>query len=162
MNRRLWLCGLLVLAGALWLRWPGLDRRPMHNDEAINATKLQALWERGIYRYDPEEYHGPSLYYAALPFVWLSGTRDFDLVREGTLRLAPVFFGQTVAGAKMPSLTYMLGFKDRQESDDNWKKLSADPDWQKLQAMPEYADKEILRKDGITNLYLKPASYSQI
>jgi hypothetical protein len=28
--------------------------------------------------------------------------------------------------------------------------------------MPEYLDKEILRQKGITNLYLKPASYSQI
>ena len=76
--------------------------------------------------------------------------------------LHPVFFGQTVAGAKMPSLTCLLGFQDRQESDDNWKKLSADADWQKLSATPEYADKELLRTNGITNLYLKPASYSQI
>ena len=76
--------------------------------------------------------------------------------------LHPVFFGQTVAGAKMPSLTYMLGFKDRQESDDNWKKLSADADWQKLSATPDYADKALLRTNGVTNLYLKPASYSQI
>jgi hypothetical protein len=76
--------------------------------------------------------------------------------------LHPVFFGQTVAGAKTPSLTYMLGFKDRQESDDNWKKLSADADWQKLSATPDYADKVLIRTNGITNLYLKPASYSQI
>lgn len=97
---------------------------------------------------------------AGLKEIELFNTYEITIFRK--IGLAPVFFGQTVAGAKMPSLTYMLGFKDRQESDDNWKKLSADPDWQKLQAMPEYADKEILRKDGITNLYLKPASYSQI
>ena len=76
--------------------------------------------------------------------------------------LHPVFFGQTLAGAKMPNLTYMLGFKDMAESKESWKKFGADPDWQKLRAMPEYADKEILRNKGITNLYLKPASYSQI
>jgi hypothetical protein len=76
--------------------------------------------------------------------------------------LHPVFFGQTVAGAKMPSLTYLLGFNDRQESDDNWKKLSADADWQKLSATPDYADKALIRTNGVTNLYLKPASYSQI
>lgn len=76
--------------------------------------------------------------------------------------LHPVFFGQTLAGTKMPNLTYMLGFKDAQEQQENWKKFGADPDWQKLRAMPEYMDKAILRKNGITNLILKPAAYSQI
>jgi len=76
--------------------------------------------------------------------------------------LHPVFFGQTLAGAKMPNLTYMLGFKDMEESKENWKKFGADPDWKKLRAVPEYMDKVIIRKNGITNLYVKPASYSQI
>jgi hypothetical protein len=76
--------------------------------------------------------------------------------------LHPVFFGQTLAGARMPNLTYMLGFKDMAESKENWKKFGADPDWKKLSAMPEYMDKVIIRNKGITNLYLKPASYSQI
>jgi hypothetical protein len=76
--------------------------------------------------------------------------------------LHPVFFGRTLAGAKMPNLTYMLGFKDMDESKANWDAFRADPEWQKLKAMPEYADGAILRKGGITNLYLKPASYSQI
>lgn len=76
--------------------------------------------------------------------------------------LHPVFFGQTLAGTKMPNLTYMLAFKDAQEQQENWKKFGADPDWQKLRAMPEYADKTILRPKGITNLILKPAGYSQI
>ena len=93
MNRWLWLCGLLVLAGALWLRLPGLDRRPMHNDEATNASLIQGLWERGTYQYDPHEYHGPSLYYATLPFLWLSRPGNADEIREATLRLMPVFFG---------------------------------------------------------------------
>ena len=76
--------------------------------------------------------------------------------------LHPVFFGQTLAGTKMPNLTYMLGFQDMDESKANWKKFGADPDWQRLRAMPEYMDKVIIRKSGITNLYVKPASYSQI
>ncbi|MCL5279380.1 MAG: NIPSNAP family protein [Planctomycetes bacterium] len=76
--------------------------------------------------------------------------------------LHPVFFGQTLAGTKMPNLTYMLGFQDMEESKANWKKFGGDPDWKKLSKMPEYMDKAILRNKGITNLYLKPASYSQI
>lgn len=76
--------------------------------------------------------------------------------------LHPVFFGRTLAGAKMPNLTYMLGFKDMEESKANWKTFIGDPEWKKLSGMPEYADKAILRSGGITNLYLRPASYSQI
>jgi len=76
--------------------------------------------------------------------------------------LHPVFFGRTLAGAKMPNLTYMLGFKDMAESQAKWVACRVDPEWQKLKAMPEFADGAILRKGGITNLYLKPASYSQI
>ena len=97
---------------------------------------------------------------AGLKKIEMFNTYEIAIFRK--VGLHPVFFGQTVAGTKMPNLTYMLGFKDRQESDDNWKKFGADPDWQKLAAMPEYMDKEIIRKNGITNLYLKPASYSQI
>ena len=97
---------------------------------------------------------------AGLKKVEMFNTAEIAIFRK--VGLHPVFFGQTLAGTKMPNLTYMLGFKDMEESKANWKKFGADPDWQKLWAVPEYMDKEIIRKNGITNLYLKPASYSQI
>jgi hypothetical protein len=87
-----------------------------------------------------------------------------ELAIFGKTGLHAVFFGQTLAGTKMPNLTYMLAFKDMQEQKENWKKFTADPDWKTLSAKPEY--KDILRKDGdkeaITNLFLTPSSYSQI
>src|SRR5438477_6367188 len=58
---RSFVCFLLIIAAGLGLRCPQLDRRPMHNDEAVNALKLQTLWEKGSYIYDPNEYHGPAL-----------------------------------------------------------------------------------------------------
>ncbi len=95
---------LLAAAAALALRGPQLDRRPMHNDEAVNAVKLQSLWEKGAYVYDPSEFHGPTLYYATLPFLWLSSDRDFDQIRETTLRLAPV-----CCGVALILLLWLLG-----------------------------------------------------
>jgi len=92
--------------------------------------------------------------------IEMFNTAEIAIFRK--VGLHPVFFGQTLAGTKMPNLTYMLVFKDAQEQQENWKKFGADPDWQKLRAMPEYADKTILRPKGITNLILKPAGYSQI
>ncbi|MSU63850.1 MAG: TIGR03663 family protein [Pedosphaera sp.] len=84
---------LLAIAGALALRVPNLATRPLHNDEAVNAVKVSELWQHGHYAYDPDEYHGPVLHYATLPFIWLSGARSSDDLDDGRLRLAPVAFG---------------------------------------------------------------------
>jgi len=97
---------------------------------------------------------------AGLKKIEMFNTAEIAIFRK--VGLHPVFFGQTLAGTKMPNLTYMLAFKDMEESKANWNQFRADPDWQKLRAMPEYLDKEIIRKNGITNLYLRPAGYSQV
>ena len=60
---------LLIAAAGLMFRGGDLAQRPLHNDEAINAFKLQQLWRHGTYRYDPHEYHGPTLYYFSLPVL---------------------------------------------------------------------------------------------
>src|SRR3989454_6543654 len=93
MNRWSALAVLLAIAGALALRIPHLDTRPLHNDEAVNAVKVSELWEQGRYAYDPDEYHGPTLHYATLPFLWLSGARNADELGDAPLRLAPVVCG---------------------------------------------------------------------
>jgi hypothetical protein len=74
--------------------------------------------------------------------------------------LHPVFFGEALAGSRMPNLTYMLAFESADELKANWTKFGSDPDWKRLKGMAEYSDKAIL--SGITNLILKPAEYSQI
>ncbi len=84
---------LLVIAGALALRVPHLDQRPLHNDEAVNAVKVTELWQEARYVYDPDEYHGPTLHYATLPFLWLSGAANPGELPDATLRFAPVLFG---------------------------------------------------------------------
>ena len=83
---------LAGLALALWSL--ALDQRPMHNDEAVNGIKFGQLWEHGGYKYDPNEHHGPSLYYATLALSRLTGApKDFDQFTEGQLRLTTVLFG---------------------------------------------------------------------
>jgi uncharacterized protein (TIGR03663 family) len=93
-NRWVYLLVLLgIAAGALALRLPRLAARPMHNDEAVNAVKFNDLWTSGKFAYDPNEYHGPTLYYLTLPVVWLSGAKDFAQTTEVTYRVLPVIFG---------------------------------------------------------------------
>ena len=74
--------------------------------------------------------------------------------------LTPVFFGETLAGANLPNLTYMLVYEDMAAHDKQWSAFSADPEWKKLSTTPGYTDPEIV--SNISNTYLRPAAYSQI
>ncbi len=74
--------------------------------------------------------------------------------------LAPVFFGETLIGTKLPNLTYMLTYPDMATHDANWGKFGSDPDWKKLSTTPGYTDPEIVT--NITNYFLRPTAYSQI
>ena len=78
MNRWAFLWLLLIVGLGLAVRCPHLDERPMHNDEAVNAMKFGRLWEQGKYRYDPNEHHGPTLYYSTLAVARLTSSPDFD------------------------------------------------------------------------------------
>lgn len=73
--------------------------RPMHTDEAVHATKLGYLIEQGEYKYDLTEYHGPTLYYLSLPFIWFSGAQSHAELKETTLRALPIFFGVLLIGS---------------------------------------------------------------
>jgi uncharacterized protein (TIGR03663 family) len=87
---RLFLCAVL---GALLFRVVRLDVRPMHHDEANQAVKFGDLLERGEYRFDPNDHHGPSLYYLSLPVALAAGERSLADLDETTLRLVPALFG---------------------------------------------------------------------
>src|SRR5690348_6593443 len=93
MTRSLTLVVLLAAGAALLLRWPGLNRRPMHNDEAVNAVKFGELWEHKGYKYDPNEHHGPSLFYATLAWERLTAAPDLNQYTDGRLRFVTVLFG---------------------------------------------------------------------
>jgi hypothetical protein len=74
--------------------------------------------------------------------------------------LAPVFFGETLVGTKLPNLTYMLVYDDIPAHDAAWKTFIADPEWKKLSTTPGYTDAEIV--SNISNVFLRPTPYSQI
>ena len=96
MNRWSALALLLAIAGALALRTHDLGNRPLHNDEAVNATKLATLWDKGEYKYDPHEYHGPTLHYFSLPVLKLSSAINSDGRARHSVRAG---LGQTEEGA---------------------------------------------------------------
>ena len=65
----------------------------MHADEANQAVKFGELLERGDYRFDPNDHHGPTLYYASLPAAWAARESTLAGLDERVLRLVPAFFG---------------------------------------------------------------------
>ncbi len=65
----------------------------MHTDEAVHAIKFKMLLEENLYRYDPHEYHGPTLnYFTLIPALAVS-PKKLTEIDESTLRIVPVFFG---------------------------------------------------------------------
>ena len=84
---------LVVALGAFAVRAPRLSMRPMHTDEAVHADKFGTLLETGTYKYDPGEYHGPTLNYFTLIPAWLTSAHTYTEVTEVTLRIVPVAFG---------------------------------------------------------------------
>ena len=95
-----------------------------------------------------------------------AGQKKIEMFNQGEIAifrkvgLTPVFFGEAIAGSRMPNLTYLLAFDDEKARTDAWNKFGGDPDWKKLRAIPEYEDKKIVSR--ITNKLLTPAEYSQL
>ena len=72
--------------------------------------------------------------------------------------LTPVFFGETLIGANMPNLTYMLTFSDMSARDAAWAAFGRDSEWKTLSADPQYRD----NVSAISDIILQPTPYSQI
>ena len=54
------------------------------------------------------------------------------------LNFNATFYGEVIAGGKMPNLMYMTCHENKTVRDANWKNFVDDPYWKKLSAMPEY------------------------
>ncbi|MHC4250577.1 MAG: NIPSNAP family protein [Planctomycetota bacterium] len=72
--------------------------------------------------------------------------------------MQPVFFGETLVGTKIPNLTYMLVFEDDEAQKASWNKFKKHPEWHRIRKLPVYKD----TVSNITNILLKPTSYSQL
>ncbi|UWZ83676.1 NIPSNAP family protein [Occallatibacter riparius] len=83
---------------------------------------------------------------------------EFDLFKAAGFN--NVFFGDTLVGARMPSLTYMLSFEDLAQLNAHWAAFSNNPEWKKLSSDQKYAFEPIV--SNISNLILSPLSSSQI
>jgi hypothetical protein len=67
-----------------------------------------------------------------------------------------VFYGEVIAGSKMPNLMYMTTFTDQASRDAHWKAFVDSPEWKELIAMDKY--KNNVSKADLYFLY--PTEYS--
>lgn len=71
-------CAIVTAIATIW-RFYDLTLKPLHHDEGVNGYFLITLFREGIYKYDPENYHGPTLYYISLAFTKLFGLETFSI-----------------------------------------------------------------------------------
>jgi uncharacterized protein (TIGR03663 family) len=105
-----WRIGVIVIfLIATGLRLYDLNLVPLHHDEGVNGNFLVRLVREGAYQYDPENYHGPTLYYFASLIPWTvkllfgSSARDTYGLTTFNIRLVTVLFGLGTIG-----LVFML------------------------------------------------------
>jgi uncharacterized protein (TIGR03663 family) len=88
----------IVAVGAL-LRLGFLTLVPLHHDEGVNGNFLVSLVRNGTYTYDPNNYHGPTLYYFAAIIPWVArflggvNARDAQGLTTFNIRLVTAAFG---------------------------------------------------------------------
>jgi uncharacterized protein (TIGR03663 family) len=104
-----WAAAVAVLSIGAMLRIFDLGLKPLHGDEGVNGGFVLGLFREGIYRYNPANYHGPSLYYFALVSSsvnhLLSGNEGPSTL---AIRMVPVVFGIGLVSL-LPTLRNRLG-----------------------------------------------------
>lgn len=93
-----WLgCSAAIIALATFLRFFMLGLKPFHHDEGVNGFFLTTLFKDGLYKYDPANYHGPTLYYISVAFAKVFG-----------LETVPVRWSMAIFGVLMVVLVLYL------------------------------------------------------
>ncbi|WP_333820508.1 NIPSNAP family protein [Ohtaekwangia sp.] len=122
---------------------------PQLEAPVLNGAKNERVYELRSYEGHTEK-------------IYKNKVHMFNEGGEVTLfkRLAfhAVFYGEVLAGSRMPNLMYMTSFDNQASRDEHWKTFSNDPEWKKLSSMPEYQNNV-----SKINIYLlHPAEYSEI
>lgn len=79
---------------------------------------------------------------------------EIDLFKR--LNFNAIFYGEVMAGSKMPNLMYLASFENKADREEHWKTFVNDPFWKKLSSMPEYQN----NVSHIDIQFLHPTDYS--
>ncbi len=90
------------------IRLPEIDKRPVHTDEAVNGFTIGKLLEGAPFRYDPQDYHGPSFIALGTLVARAAGACSLAGMDTRILRWSAVVSGLLALGF-VPILARVLG-----------------------------------------------------
>lgn len=120
------------------------DKIPVHRKPDPDRT----LFEIRIYHSPNEE--------ANRRKVQMFNKGEIDLFDQ--VGINSVFYGEILAGSRMPALLYLTWYKDEETRSKAWKQFGSHPDWKKMSALPEYA----YTATNNQSILLSPLPYSQL
>ena len=124
--------------------WPKLTLPPG------SATRAKRIFQMRTYESPSDAAH--------VRKVEMFNSGEFEAFKNAGFNL--VFFGDTLMGPRMPSLTYMLSMGSLEELNAKWDAFRNDAGWKKLSGSARYNYEPIV--SNITNLILSPLGCSQI
>lgn len=120
----------------------------------LEAPKLTAPKSERIYELRSYEGHTEKIYKNKVEMFNKGG--EVKLFKR--LGFNAVFYGEVIAGCRMPNLMYMTSFESRADRDAHWKTFGADPEWKALSSDPKY-QKNVSKND---TWLMKATQYSDL
>jgi hypothetical protein len=125
------------------------ENMPVHAKSKLDGPKSERIYELRSYEGHTEKIHRNKV-------KMFNAGGEIPLFER--LGFNAVFYGEVIAGNKMPNLMYMTTFANKADRDAHWKAFSDDAEWNKLKVNPEYQNN--VSKNVQTFLY--PTEYSDI
>jgi hypothetical protein len=130
---------------ALMRAFTGLPRIEL---QGYSKERKPRMFELRTYESHSEE--------KALKKIEMFNSGEIEVMKE--IGMAPVFYGQVLAGHDLPHLTYMLSAENSEAHQKHWGAFGKHPTWNKMKDDPQYKD----TVSQIHNRFLVPTAYSQI
>lgn len=111
-----------ILMQAFWLA-------PQMKLPVLKSSKNQRVYELRSYESATE-----ALYRNKVKMFNEGG----EIALFARLQFNAVFYGEVLAGGRMPNLMYLTSFENMEERNKHWKTFVDDPEWKMLSSMPEY------------------------
>ena len=81
---------------------------------------------------------------------------EIDIMKD--VKLAPVFFGETLISNDVPNLTYMLSADNEEAHKEHWNGFRKHPEWNRMKKLKRYAG----TVSKIVSITMKPTSGSDV
>lgn len=126
----------------------GMAEHPKFAESKLTNSKKDRVYELRSYEAATERLYKQK--------VKMFNSGEMDIFEK--LNCSPIFYGETIAGAKMPNLWYMTTHENMEIRNQHWKEFGSDPDWAGMKDLPEYQN--TVSKAEVLLLY--PAEYSDL